>query len=254
MVSAAASCPSPDTPPPSGLLRANIPSAVVGGGSVLTRKRTKIVVGHDEPLSKLATLRALGDTLVAIEARHGDRLSPDDDPGLADREAAVLALVATIDALRRFHMETGPLDRLNAALHDVAVHGRHAAMLVTPRRASRPPDSLNVQMVKGALAAIMKVRIDCGEKRKDAAVWVARKLPPRLARKLSRKPITGGTIADWYDRWGGEHGEKGHARDHYRTIVDIFDVLRRAGVTSEETRLLAVMRSIDIKIPENPPV
>lgn len=209
------------------------------------------IVRSDKRLSKLQLLRMFGATMSEIEKRRRGRPSPDSDPGYADREAAGLALAATIDFLRRLDMETKPFDRLNAALHDVAVHGRHAAMLVTPRRASRSPDSLSVQMVKGALAAIMKVRMVCGEGRDKASAWVARNIPPDLARKLARKPIKPETVADWYDRLNGEYGEKGSAHERWQTVLTVCDGMMQTRTLDDE-KLKRMIESLSIIIPVIP--
>jgi hypothetical protein len=198
-------------------------------------------------VSKLEILRALEATLSEIEERRRGHLPADGDHGQADREAAGLALLAVMEALRRLGFETSPLDRLNAALQDLAVHGRLGALFTVPTRASRPPDELDVQMAKAALAGIMRVRMECGEKRNDAAAWVARNIPIGLERKLSRRPIKAGTVADWYDQFSGKHGEKNEASARYKTVLRACAYMIRSG-SLNDTRLKRIMAGLETKI------
>jgi hypothetical protein len=198
-------------------------------------------------VSKLEILRALEATLSEIEKRRRGHQPTGGDHGHADREAAGLALLAVIRALRGLGFETSPLDRLNAALHDLSVHGRLGALLTAPPRTSRPPDALDVQMAKAALAGIMRARMECGEKRNDAATWVARNIPVDLARKLSRRPIKGGTVADWYDQFSGKYGEKSESSARYNTVLRACADMIAAGVV-EEKKLKRIMAGLETKI------
>ena len=79
----------------------------------------------------------------------------------------------------------------------------------------RPHDVSLVLGLKGILAGLMEQKQREGMSRQEAARWIADNTPPKLAARISRKPITARMVKEWRDRFGGKQGERGPARKAY---------------------------------------
>ena len=167
---------------------------------------------------KLESLRALGARLEIIELNRKN-VSGEDDPGWTDRQAAGQALVAVIAFLREIGFERRSLERLKAALADVVLYGRYDELLTSKHPASDPLDS---QGYKGVCAGVMELLLKKGWKHGEASEWIA----AHAYGPIEGRRITGRTIEEWYDRYGGERGEKGFAYDRYLAV-------RQLAVTDE---------------------
>ena len=79
----------------------------------------------------------------------------------------------------------------------------------------RRPDVSLVLGLKGILAGLMERKQREGMTREEAARWIADNTPPKLAARISRKPITARSVEEWRDRFGGKHGPQDTARKAY---------------------------------------
>jgi hypothetical protein len=75
------------------------------------------------------------------------------------------------------------------------------ALTAKKPQAGRKHDSFKVSELKGRIAGIARLRMASGELRDNAAAWVARKITPQLASKLSSKPIEVSTVKQWMDQY-----------------------------------------------------
>jgi hypothetical protein len=89
--------------------------------------------------------------------------------------------------------------------------------------------------------------MQCGEKRNHAAAWVARNIPVQLARKLSKRPIKAGTVADWYDQFSGKFGDKNEASARYQTVLNVCAGMIQSGVPND-TVFKRMLASVSTKI------
>ena len=160
---------------------------------------------------KLESLRALGARLESIEFDRKNVSREKDDPGWIDRQAAGQALVAVITFLREAGFEKGSLERLKAALADVAMYGRYNELLTSKHGASDP---LDAQGYKGVCAGVMELLLKKGWKRGEASEWIA----AHAYSPIEGRRMTGRMVEEWYDRYGGERGEKGFACDRYLAV------------------------------------
>jgi len=97
------------------------------------------------------------------------------------------------------------LNVLLKALIEVQSGGHPEIFQPASASQNRPPAPAIVQTMKGALAGLTRAKQDDGLTRDAAAAWIARNTAPELARKLSNRAITGRTVREWLDRFGGEH-------------------------------------------------
>jgi hypothetical protein len=181
---------------------------------------------------------------------HADNLSEfSDDKDVCDLIAAVLALDKIIDFLRfspgtpsigdrsrRFRI----LHDLREALFDLSEGGAPAPML-RPRSNTRgrPADVSTVLGMKGILAALMHVQQQAGMARLEAAKWIADNVSPKLAARISRKPITPRMVEEWLDRFGGKHAEQDAARTAYLTWSELPGPLTKEGLKTLTERIAA---------------
>jgi hypothetical protein len=143
-----------------------------------------------------------------------------------DLVAAVRALDAVVDFLRfspskslspadrskRFKI----LDELRQVLFDLSEGGAPAPMLRPRSKGSgRRADVSSVLAVKGVLAGLMHCKQRAGMSRHEAAKWIADNMSPKLASRISRKPITARMVEEWLDRFGGKHAKQDAGRKSY---------------------------------------
>jgi hypothetical protein len=129
--------------------------------------------------------------------------------GLPDQAAELASAtfsLAKVSHFLRIRYWSRSLDRLQAALLQLIFGGPAAAMLeplnIQGRRGRRP-DVPSIQSVKGALAGIMYGQQATGMSRQEAAAWIADNISPKLASRISSKPITARMVEEWLDRYGG---------------------------------------------------
>jgi hypothetical protein len=212
-------------------------------------------------MHKLEALRRLKDSFAAVAVRRCEALARGDDEGQADRDAAIRTLAAVklfLELIEFSQIETKPLLRLFNALVQLEKTGKHAAMLKKPSRGGRPRDPYEVLRTKAQLAAAMgslrKVRVG----RDEAARWITKKIPSTLAAKLSNKPIEPSMVKEWYDRFGGDGGEQGIARNSYLETIEVLELAVTNGFKLKD-RIAFLINRLDALLPdqanrENPPV
>ena len=159
-------------------------------------------------------------------ARHEETLArfPDERP-YRDLVAIIVALNAVVKFLRlcpksaitagRPYSYFKILEKLSQALSHLREGGAPEPMLRPLTTRGRPPDVSLVLGLKGILAALMDQKQREGMSRGEAARWIADNTPPKLAARISRKPITARMVKEWRDRFGGKQGEQGPARKAY---------------------------------------
>ena len=197
----------------------------------VSRKGSKTIKEALELLDYLELLQdsvdELWDDLEDNRALYAKNLAQfsDDKPG-CDLVAAVLAVDAVIKFLRfspskslstadrRKRFKT--LDELRQALLDLS-EGSAPAPILRPQRKNRGrrADVSSVLAVKGVLAGLMQRQQRAGMSRHQAAKWIADNMSPKLASRISRKPITPRMVEEWLDRFGGKHAEQNAARKAY---------------------------------------
>lgn len=131
----------------------------------------------------------------------GSGPDPASDNATVYRRAAIFALNAVYYFLAVQGIVSVALFRLEQRLKAVE-HGDTPAIFTPARRAGRKADSSRVQYEKGWFAGMAYVQMQYGLSREQAAQWVARNIPARLARRLSRKPISPSTVKQWMDQYG----------------------------------------------------
>jgi hypothetical protein len=155
--------------------------------------------------------------------------SPADKPA-CDRVAALLAVDAVISFLqfspsslsteeRRERFES--LQKLKTALRDLC-EGAAPALMLRPlgSGSGRRADVSSIVGLKGLLAGVMRRQQSAGMSRRQAAKWIVDNISPRLASRISRKPITPRMVEEWLDRYGGKHAEQNIARKAYLVWSD----------------------------------
>ena len=159
-------------------------------------------------------------------ARHVETLArfPDERP-YRDLVAIIVALNAVVKFLRlcpksaitagRPYSYFKILEKLSQALSHLREGGAPEPMLRPLTTRGRPPDVSLVLGLKGILAGLMEQKQREGMSRQEAARWIADNTPPKLAARISRKPITARMVEEWRDRFGGKQGERGPARKAY---------------------------------------
>jgi hypothetical protein len=159
-------------------------------------------------------------------ARHLENLArfPDEKPH-CDLVATIVALNAVVKFLRLcpksaitagrpyFYFKT--LEKLSQALFHLHEGGAGEPMLRPLTTRGRRPDVTLVLGLKGILAGLMDRKQREGMTREEAARWIADNTPPKLAARVSRKPITARAVEEWRDRFGGKHAPQNTARKAY---------------------------------------
>jgi hypothetical protein len=149
-----------------------------------------------------------------------------EDKQACDLFAAVLAVNAVIDFLRFSptrslsivdrHNRLKIFDELRQALLDLGEGGAPAQMLrPQPKNRGRRADVPSVLSLKGVLAGLMHCQQRAGMSRHQAAKWIADNMSPKLAERISRKPITARMVEEWLDRFGGKYAEQDAGRKAY---------------------------------------
>jgi hypothetical protein len=169
----------------------------------------------------------LWDDLDDNSALHAENLACfPDDKDICDLVATVLAVDAVIDFLRFSPSKSlgpadrrkrfKPLDELRQALFDLSEGGAPAPMLRPQSNTKgRPPDVSSILGIKGILAGLMYRQQRAGMSRHEAAKWIADNTSPKLAARISRKPITPRMVEEWLDRFGGKYAGQNAARKSY---------------------------------------
>jgi hypothetical protein len=137
----------------------------------------------DKP-HKLAALRGLSEQMTEFEKRRQVCIGLGNDPGEADRDAAQNALTAVVAFFLDFGIESEPLVRLLSELAALTEGSMPSTMLQPAATTHRRQDPPAIAGIKGRLAAVMEHRQNAGLSRKDAAAWVARRLPPRMRDRI----------------------------------------------------------------------
>jgi hypothetical protein len=161
-------------------------------------------------------------------ALHADILSGfPDDKNICDQIAAVFALDKVIDFLRFSPGMPSITDRrrrfkiirdFREALFDLSEGGAPAPILQPHgNNKGRRADVSSVLGMKGVLAGLMHVQQKAGMSRHEAAKWIADNVSPKLAARISRKPITARQVEEWLDRFGGKYAEQDAGRKAYLT-------------------------------------
>jgi hypothetical protein len=120
--------------------------------------------------------------------------------------------LTTADRRKRFKI----LDELRQALVDLMEGSGPPPMLrPQPKDRGRRADVSSVLAVKGVLAGLMTCQQRAGMSRHQAAKWISDNMSPKLASRISRKPITARMVEEWLDRFGGKHAEQNAARRAY---------------------------------------
>jgi len=187
----------------------------------------------DKP-HKLAALRGLREKMMEFEKRRQACIELGDDPGEADRDAAQNALTAVVAFFLDFGIESEPLVRLLSELAALTEGSMPSTMLQPAATTHRRQDPPAIAGIKGRLAAVMEHRQNAGLSRKDAAAWVARRLPPRMRDRIgSVKPST---VDNWLCKWGGDRAvEQGSGREGY---VSMSRILRDRACTESELEVI----------------
>jgi hypothetical protein len=120
--------------------------------------------------------------------------------------------LSTADRLKRFKI----FKDLGQALLDLLDGGAPAPMLRPQSKGSgRRADVSSVLAIKGVLAGLMHRQQHGGMSRPEAAKWIADNMSPKLASRISRKPITARMVEEWLDRFGGKYSEQDAGRKAY---------------------------------------
>jgi hypothetical protein len=113
-----------------------------------------------------------------------------------------MAMIYAVDAVNSFLApESKALRLLWHDLQQLRLGRTPEALTAKEPQAGRKPDSFRVAGLKGRIAGLARLRMASGELRNDAAAWVARKITPQLASKLSSKPIEASTVKEWMDQY-----------------------------------------------------
>jgi hypothetical protein len=149
-----------------------------------------------------------------------------DHKHVVDLQASVGSIDALINFLRSSPSQSLSIaDRrkrfkifkdLGQASLDLYDGGAPAPMLRPQSKGSgRRADVSSVLAIKGVLAGLMHRQQRVGMSRPEAAKWIADNISPKLASRISRKPITARMVEEWLDRFGGKYGEQDAGRKAY---------------------------------------
>jgi hypothetical protein len=158
-------------------------------------------------------LESLGYELTEIERlRDIDLTTHPDEIGKTDLAACTLALEETIHFLRlRAPCET--LELLRNGLHELVAGGTPPSMFIPLQQGKgRRLDVPAVVAAKGIIAGMMHVQQSAGMSRKSAAEWAVKYTSPKLAVRISGKPLTPRMVLEWLDRYGGDFAEASAGR------------------------------------------
>jgi len=146
----------------------------------------------------LAAIKSDVGHALHVSIFHGEAT----DEGATERRDAINALTAIESFLFSQGVTSIVLQELRHDLLAVENAGETPARFKPPRRDGRKPDSPLMQGLKGRFAGRAYAQMESGLNRNQAASWVARNIPPRLARRMSSKPIRQSTIKEWMEQYG----------------------------------------------------
>ncbi len=173
----------------------------------------------------LAALRSLGDQMRKLEQQRQQRSGGSGNGAEADRDAAQMALTAVASFFLDHGIEAEPIFRILRELAALSEGSSPSLMLSAAPRLHRRPDSPVLQLIKGKLAAIMEYRQTQGMTRKQAAQWVVRHMPAKLAAQVGS--VTSSAVDSWLTKWGGNRGANpGCGREGYLSLRRILARLR----------------------------
>jgi len=167
----------------------------------------KLVIEQLEHLENIqGDLEDLADEFATIDqALNKVTAELPDEANVAELFSATRALEAVSDFLL-VRAQSEAIRRLQVALSQLVLGGSLPAMLKPEGVAWRRADTATMQWVKGALAGFMHLQQTAGGlSRPEAAGWIANNISPKLAQRISRRPIRGRTVEEWLDRYGGKH-------------------------------------------------
>jgi hypothetical protein len=191
-----------------------------------------------EKFHKSAALRRLSGRMSELEKQRRDRIERGDNPAVADRDAAQLALTDVVAFFLDHGIESEPLVRLLSELAALSAGSSPAPMLAPAVTSHRRPDAPAIEGIKGRLAAIMEFRQQAGLTRKAAAKWVAGSVPPKMRHRLGS--VTPATVDSWLVKWGGERGAApGSGREGYLHMRNI--LADRSPVEPELKKIIGVL-------------
>jgi hypothetical protein len=169
----------------------------------------------------------LWDDLAENSKRHADYLTQfPSNRSDCDLLAAVGSLQIVLDFLifspstsvevsdrrKRFRI----LEELQQALVDLFEGSAPPPILRARKKDSgRRPDVSSILTIKGILAGLMQCQVRAGMSREQAANWIVQNMSPKLAARISAKPVTPRMVEEWLDRFGGKHAEQNAARKAY---------------------------------------
>jgi hypothetical protein len=161
---------------------------------------------HEDELHR--KFRALIQELREIEEEleSGSMIDVKTATNFTDRSAAErMAMIYAVDAVNRFLTLQGATCKILFQLSFDLQQLRFgvAAGPLSPERplAGRKKDSPEISYLKGRIAGIARLQVKSGQPRNDAAAWIARKIPVRVASRLSSKPIKASTVKEWIDQY-----------------------------------------------------
>jgi hypothetical protein len=165
----------------------------------------------------------LEGTLAWYDRQFEFQIAVDPDPAYVELSASLAALGTMLTFLANCGIKSRALSRLHIALTQVHSGGKQPAMLAARAPAHRLPDNGSTQILKGGLAAIMRLRQSGGDSRERAAKWVVRHMLPGTAKKLRLQDRPAGkeweTVAKWADRFGNDNCRDCMGRTNYLRLM-----------------------------------
>jgi hypothetical protein len=191
----------------------------------LTRRklRGRDALAIQKAVSALEKLIEIGDhvetlnfELAEIDKLHEVEEAEDQSQiGKVELMASALSLHRVCDYLV-FSAPSHSLTLLKSALAELIAGGTNPAMFAPlDNYNGRPPDTPSILGVKGVLAGMMHAEQAAGMSRARAAKHIANNISPKLATRISRKPITSRAVEEWLDRFGGDYAEDTAGRRSY---------------------------------------
>ena len=176
-------------------------------------------------------LRQLASDLAALDSRYAQFLADNVDPVELDRAAAVEAVRAVNDFLRRHDVRSDGLWRLETALNSLNEDGNAAMLLSKNKEGGRRPDSWQVQVCRGRIAAVAFLW-GCCDGMENADKEIAKYLSKTpIALRFSQKPIGMRTVRLWRSTFG--KGVKG------KTPEELLAFVRGLNIDSDRESFLA---------------
>jgi hypothetical protein len=147
-------------------------------------------------------------TLAWYDRQFEYQIAIDPDPTYVELSASLAAHGTVLTFLANCGIKSRALSRLQIALAQVHSGDKQPPMLTARAPAHRLPDNDSTQILKGGLAAIMRLRQKGGEGREHAAKWVVRHMSPEMPKKLRLQDRPAGmeweTVVKWANRFGND--------------------------------------------------